>query len=95
MVVEGNGWEVIDLGVDVKTVKFIESIEKNPESIVGLSALTTNNGKHGKTTIKDVKEKYPNTVVEGKWSPLSKKVLIKWGVDIMLLIHKKLNLEEN
>ncbi len=26
MIIEGNGWEVIDLGIDVKTEKFLEAI---------------------------------------------------------------------
>src|SRR6056297_1165314 len=31
MIVEGSGWKVIDLGTDVKTEKFLEAIEANPE----------------------------------------------------------------
>ena len=31
MVVEGNGWEVIDLGVDVQSSKFIEKIKEHPD----------------------------------------------------------------
>ena len=31
MMVEGNGYEVIDLGVDVKAEKFEETKEKHPE----------------------------------------------------------------
>ena len=39
MMIEGGGWEVVDLGVDVSTEKFIESIEQYPGCILGLSAL--------------------------------------------------------
>lgn len=81
MVVEGNGWEVIDLGVDVKTVKLIESIEKNPESIVGLSALLTTTMANMASTIKEVKEKYPNTVVVVGGAPLSQESADKMGAD--------------
>ena len=38
MTIEGAGWEVIDLGVDVKTDRILQEIDKNPKSIVGLSA---------------------------------------------------------
>ena len=35
MMVEGAGWEVIDLGVDVSAPKFIETIKENPGCAVG------------------------------------------------------------
>jgi 5-methyltetrahydrofolate--homocysteine methyltransferase len=41
MVLEGGGWEVIDLGVNVTAEKFIKAIQLNSVKIVGLSALLT------------------------------------------------------
>ena len=42
MMVESAGFEVIDLGVDVPTAKFVETLKANPECrMVGLSALLT------------------------------------------------------
>ena len=41
MMVEGSGWEVIDLGVDVSAEKFTKAVIENPGSAVGLSALLT------------------------------------------------------
>ncbi|MFA9392194.1 MAG: B12-binding domain-containing protein [Prolixibacteraceae bacterium] len=41
MMVEGNGFKVIDLGTDVKAEMFIEAASQNPGSILGLSALLT------------------------------------------------------
>jgi hypothetical protein len=41
MMVEGGGWEVFDLCVDVGTEKFLKTIDENPGAIVGLSALLT------------------------------------------------------
>lgn len=81
MVVEGNGWEVIDLGVDVKANKFIETIEKHPESIVGLSALLTTTMVNMTTTIKEIKERYPSTVVVVGGAPLSQDSADKMGAD--------------
>lgn len=37
MTIEGSGWEVTDLVVDVKPEKFIETIEKYPNCVVGLA----------------------------------------------------------
>jgi corrinoid protein of di/trimethylamine methyltransferase len=41
MMVEGNGFEVIDLGTDVSSEKFLLEAQKHPGSVVGLSALLT------------------------------------------------------
>lgn len=41
MMLEGNGWEVVDLGTDVSPEKFCEVIEKGDFDILGLSALLT------------------------------------------------------
>ena len=42
MMIEGAGFEVIDLGVDVPAEKFIEAMKENPDcKIVALSALLT------------------------------------------------------
>lgn len=38
---EGGGFEVIDLGVDVAPERFVEAAMKSPGTIVGLSALLT------------------------------------------------------
>jgi len=41
MMLEGNGWEVVDLGTDVSPEKFCDVIEKGDFDILGLSALLT------------------------------------------------------
>ena len=42
MMLENAGFEVLDLGIDVSTQKFIDAIVKNPDvTLVGLSALLT------------------------------------------------------
>ncbi|WP_411682012.1 B12-binding domain-containing protein [Clostridium thailandense] len=40
-VMRSNGFEVIDLGVDVPTAKFIEAIKKHKPKVVGISCLLT------------------------------------------------------
>lgn len=59
MMVEGGGWEVIDLGVDVKTEKFLEAVKNHPGSVVGLSALLTTTMQSMGSTVKDLKEQIP------------------------------------
>lgn len=81
MVVEGNGWEVIDLGVDVKSDKFISSIKDNPGCAVGLSALLTTTMANMANTVKDIKSQFPdiNIIVGG--APLSPNLAKEMGAD--------------
>lgn len=58
MMIEGGGWEVIDLGVDVGPEKFIKAIEENPGAIVGLSALLTTTMENMRIIVADIKAKY-------------------------------------
>jgi methanogenic corrinoid protein MtbC1 len=81
MVVEGNGWEVIDLGVDVKSSKFIDSIKENPTSIIGLSALLTTTMANMSKTVKEIKTNYPNTKVIVGGAPLTMDAAKKMGAD--------------
>ncbi|MCG2791607.1 MAG: corrinoid protein [Actinomycetia bacterium] len=41
MMLEGGGYTVIDLGVDIPSEKFVEEIKKNGVKLIGLSALLT------------------------------------------------------
>lgn len=41
MLMEGAGFQVIDLGTDVPPAKFIEAVQKNNATMVGMSALLT------------------------------------------------------
>lgn len=59
MMVEGGGWEVVDLGVDVKTEKFLEAVQNHPGSVVGLSALLTTTMQSMGNTVKELKEQIP------------------------------------
>jgi methanogenic corrinoid protein MtbC1 len=59
MMVESQGFEVIDLGVDVKAEKFIEAIKANPDCrLMGISALLT-------TTMPAVRETIAALVAAG------------------------------
>ena len=41
MLLEGAGYQVIDLGIDVPPEKFVEAVKSNRADVVGLSALLT------------------------------------------------------
>ena len=41
MVLEGGGWQVVDLGINVSAERFVEAIKTNSAKVVGLSAMLT------------------------------------------------------
>jgi len=51
MMLEGGGFEVIDLGINVPTEKFIEAIKTHQPHVVGMSALLTTTMNEMKMTI--------------------------------------------
>jgi methanogenic corrinoid protein MtbC1 len=81
MVIEGNGWAVVDLGVDVKAAKFIEAIEHNPGCFVGLSTLLTTTMAAMSKTIGEIKARFPATTVIVGGAPLSEKAAREMGAD--------------
>jgi methanogenic corrinoid protein MtbC1 len=81
MVVEGGGWEVIDLGVDVSTEKFVETVESHPGCAVGLSALLTTTMVNMEKTVKEIKAKYPATRILVGGAPVTNAYAAKIGAD--------------
>ena len=53
---EGAGFEVIDVGIDVPVEKFVETAKERDASIIGLSALLTTTMVSMKDVIKALKE---------------------------------------
>ena len=81
MMVEGNGYEVIDLGVDVNAEKFLSEAEKYPGSIIGLSALLTTTMINMEKIVKTIKDKLPNTKVCIGGAPVSEEFCKKINAD--------------
>lgn len=63
MMVEGNGYEVIDLGTDVSSEKFMEEVKKHPDCVVGLSALLTTTMTNMEKIVSDLKSEKPGMKV--------------------------------
>ena len=57
MMMEGAGFEVIDLGINVEADTYIEAIEKNQANILGMSALLTTTMPYMKVVIDRMIEK--------------------------------------
>lgn len=73
MVLEGGGWEVIDLGIDVSSEKILDALQKNEVKAVGLSALLTTTMLNMKEIVSDLKKSFPDLPVAVGGAPLNKK----------------------
>lgn len=81
MMIEGGGWEVIDLGVDVGTEKFMKAIEDNPGAAIGLSALLTTTMENMKKTVSAIKEKHSALKILVGGAPVTMDYCEKIGAD--------------
>ena len=81
MVMKGDGWNVIDLGVRVESEKFLNEIKNHEKCIVGLSALLTTTMMNMEGIIKDIKTNYPGNEVFVGGAALSEQFARKIGAD--------------
>ena len=56
MMLEGGGFQVYDLGVDVSAADFVEAVKKHEPQIVGMSALLTTTLPYMQDTIRSLEE---------------------------------------
>ena len=81
MIAEGNGYEVIDLGVDVPAEKFIEAIKVNPGAFVGMSALLTTTMANMEKINKQIKSEFHEVITCVGGAPLNNEFAQKIGAD--------------
>ena len=79
MIVEGAGWEVVDLGVDVSLDKFIKAVEQHPGCSVGISTLLTTTMMNMDKIVKELKAKFNGIRVIVGGAPLTKEFADKIG----------------
>jgi len=81
MMIEGGGWEVIDLGVDVGTDKFMSALDANPGAVIGLSALLTTTMENMKQTVTAIREKHKESKILIGGAPVTMEYCQKIGAD--------------
>jgi methanogenic corrinoid protein MtbC1 len=81
MMIEGGGWEVIDLGVDVGTDKFLKAIEENPGAVIGMSALLTTTMENMRQTVGAIKAKHADSKIMVGGAPVTMEYCTKIGAD--------------
>lgn len=81
MMMEGAGFEVIDLGVDVETERFIQTAQEHNADMICMSALLTTTMPEMGVTVETLKEKGLNfkTMVGG--APVTKEFADQIGAD--------------
>lgn len=82
MIMKGNGWKVVDLGMDVGTEKFMESIRQHPEAVVGLSALLTTTMVNMQKTVEHIKAELPGTLIAIGGAPVTQAFCDQIGADV-------------
>lgn len=82
MVMKGAGWEVIDLGTDTSTERFIKAIKKSPGALVGMSALLTTTMLNMEKSVRDIHEKYPHVKVIIGGAPITENFRKNIGADV-------------
>ena len=81
MMVEGGGWTIVDLGVDVGSDRFIEALKNNPGAVVGLSALLTTTMVNMGEIVTGIKGQVPGTKVLVGGAPVNADFCRSIGAD--------------
>jgi methanogenic corrinoid protein MtbC1 len=81
MVVEGGGYQVVDLGVDVKAETFIDAAKEHPDSVIGLSCLLTTTMPAMEQIVNAIKEDDPSRVVCVGGAPVHQEFADKIGAN--------------
>jgi 5-methyltetrahydrofolate--homocysteine methyltransferase len=81
MMLEGAGYKVIDLGVDVPTEKFQQAINEYKPQVVGISALLTTTMVQMKDTVGTLKQNGAKTKIIVGGAPVTLKFAEEIGAD--------------
>lgn len=81
MMVEGNGWKVVDLGTDVKAEQFVAALKENENAFIGLSALLTTTMVNMEKITKAIKNAVPDAKVAVGGAPVTDDFRQKVGAD--------------
>ncbi len=81
MMLEGSGFTIVDLGVDVSPTAFVESAKENNAQIIGISALLTTTMMGMKNVVELVKQERLDTKILIEGAPVTQKFADEIGAD--------------
>ncbi|KLU60611.1 methionine synthase [Peptococcaceae bacterium CEB3] len=79
IMLQGSGFNVIDLGVDAPAEKFVEAVKQHQPQVVGLSALLTTTMAQMKRTVEALKQSGVKVMIGG--APITQKFADDIGAD--------------
>ncbi len=82
MMVEGAGFEVVDLGVDVKAEQFITVLKERENAFVGLSALLTTTMLSMEKIAKAIRAEIPEAKIAVGGAPVNQDFCDRIGADV-------------
>jgi 5-methyltetrahydrofolate--homocysteine methyltransferase len=81
IMLEGAGFEIIDIGINVPAERFVEAVKENNAEVVGLSGLLTTTMNEMKTVIDLFKSEGFNTKIIVGGAPITQEFSEKIGAD--------------
>ncbi len=78
---EAGGWEIFDLGKDVKLEKFVEELARTDADVVALSALMTTSMLAMPKLIEMLKARKPEVIIMVGGAPLNADIAKQYGAD--------------
>ncbi len=82
LTLETNGYEVIDIGIDVPIARFAEAQAESGAQIVGASAMITSTLPALKRVVEDVRAKSPDAKVLIGGAPVTPELVTAYGADL-------------
>lgn len=83
MMLQADGWEVFDLGVDVSAEKFVKTVREEKPDVIALSALLTSTMKEMETVIESLEKSglrnKVKVIVGGR--PVTRAIMNEIGAD--------------
>ena len=73
IMLRGNGFNVMDIGIKCSTEKFLEAIEQERPDICGLSAMLTTTMVSMQKTVAVIRKEYPDQVIMVGGAPVNQK----------------------
>lgn len=81
MMMEGAGWEVIDLGVDVSAEKFVTALKEKPGSFIGLSAMLTTTMVNMQKIVQEIRNTDASSCILIGGAPVNRDFCLEIGAD--------------
>lgn len=78
---EAAGWEIFDLGKDVKLERFAEELARTDADVVALSALMTTSMLAMPKIIEMLRDKKPEVIIMLGGAPLNREIARQYGAD--------------